>query len=100
MKPESLTTLLKLSNCSLNAACIYSALRKTGHAEMIEYPSTTGSGEIKSYLSLTEAGEAFGLNRGTMHDFKTEARFYPQKFGALLAIVAAQIAAEARAFEN
>lgn len=95
MKPESLTTLVKMSNTSANAASILSALRKSGHAKEVEYPSTTGSGEIKTFTSLTDQGLAFGINRSTDHPFKTEARFYPDKFPALLAVVATQIKAEA-----
>lgn len=95
MKPESLTTLVKMTNTSANAASILCALRKSGLAKEVEYPSTTGSGEIKTFTSLTEDGLAFGINRSTDHPFKTEARFFPEKFPALLAAVAAQIKTEA-----
>lgn len=97
MKPESLTTLLKISGSSLNAAAMFNALLRTGHGQIVEYESTTGSGEVKSFFALTESGLAYGTNRSTLHEFKTEARFYPDKFRELLIIVAQAILAEAEA---
>ena len=95
MEPESLTTLLKSVNTSLNAAAILAALKRTGHVTDIEYASTTGSGELKTFAALSPSGLSFGINRPTAHPFKTEARFYRSKFAALLKVVAEQIQAEA-----
>jgi len=68
---------------------------KAGYAELHQYASSTGSGEIKSFKRLTEQGEVFGVNKASMgHPFKTEARFYGEAFPQLLGIVMSQLTAE------
>jgi hypothetical protein len=94
METESLTALLKSVDTSLNAATILSALKRTGHLAEIEYPSTTGSGVLKTYSALSASGLTFGINKPTMHPFKTEARFFQSQFHTLLKIVALQIQKE------
>lgn len=93
MKVDSLTGLVKTTGISLNAASINQALIKAGLAEEVEYASTSGSGEIKKYVRLT--GTEYGINRATMHEFRTEMRFYPNRFPDLLRAVARQITTEA-----
>lgn len=91
---QPLTNLIKDAGISLNAAAILAALKKTDLTEIVEYESTSGSGEIKTFQRLTEAGLEFGTNRPTAHDFKTKPRFYPSRFPALLRIIGQQLMAE------
>lgn len=91
---EPLTNLIKDAGISLNAAAILAALKKTDLVEIIEYESTSGSGEIKTFLRLTAAGLEFGTNKPTGHEFKTEPRFYPSRFPALLRIIGRQLMSE------
>ena len=45
------------------------------------YLSTTDSGEIKSYLVLTEQGLEYGKNAfNPFHEFKTDPKFFEDKF--------------------
>lgn len=87
MKVESLTNLVKDTGISLNAASLLAAIVRTHIAETVEYPSTTGSGEIKTYVRLTEDGLQYGINRKGAHEFKTEPRFYPHTFRELLLVI-------------
>lgn len=91
MKAESLTSLVKDAGISLNAASLLTALVRTELAETVEYPSTTGSGEIKTFVRLTEAGLKYGVNKSTMHEFKTDPRFFAETFPKLLRVVHLQI---------
>lgn len=76
--------LLQEINSPLNAASFLSGLALSGMAENRTYPSTTGSGELKHFLQLTESGLAYGINQGSsMHKFKTEPRFWPESFPQL-----------------
>ncbi|MCR5941126.1 hypothetical protein FG152_09855 [Ochrobactrum sp. XJ1] len=94
MKAESLTNLVKDAGISLNAASLLAALVRTELAETVEYPSTTGSGEVKSFVRLTETGLSYGLNKPTMHEFKTDPRFFAETFPELLHVVHLQIGRE------
>ncbi|MGA3825367.1 hypothetical protein [Pseudomonas chlororaphis] len=84
---KPLKTLISDLGVSFDASTIMNALLKTGHAENFEYASTTGSGAKKSFRKLTHTGEQFGINKPSMHPFKTEARFYAETFPAMLQVV-------------
>lgn len=94
MKAESLTVLVKQSGVSLNAATILAAIRHTDLVEEVEYVSTSGSGEIKSFLRLTDAGLAFGVNKDGAHEIKTEARFFAETFPGLLRVIIQRLGEE------
>lgn len=71
------------------------ALVKTGHAEVFQYASTTGSGAMKSFKRLTDQAEQFGVNKASMgHPFKTEPKFYAETFADLLNVVVCQLQGE------
>lgn len=77
---------------SLDPITIMNALLKAGYAENIEYLSSTGSGELKSFRRLTEAGEKFGVNKGGYGStIKTDARFFETTFPELLKVVVKQL---------
>lgn len=97
MEIKTLKSLLADHDISFDANTIMNALIKSGHAENYEYASTTGSGAIKSFKRLTEAGEQFGINKPTMHPLKTEPRFHEEMFPALLRVVVAQLENEVTA---
>ena len=100
MKPDSLTNLVKDKGISLNAASLLAAIVKTPLAEIAEYVSTTGSGEIKKFVRLTDAGLKYGINRTGVHEFKTEVRFYPHTFHEFLAVVHEYIGREIAALSD
>lgn len=76
--------LLQEINSPLNAASFLAGLALSGLAEQCEYLSTTGSGEKKHFLQLTESGLAYGINQSNpMHKFKTEPRFWSESFPQL-----------------
>lgn len=87
MQAKSLKALIADHGVSFDANTIMATLIKTGLAENFEYPSTTGSGALKSFKKLTLAGEQFGVNKPAMHPFKTEARFFTETFPQLLSLV-------------
>ncbi|WFP48532.1 hypothetical protein PL263_10445 [Methylomonas sp. EFPC3] len=79
---------------SLNPSSIGKALVNTGVMREISYLSTTGSGEEKQFKEIVPDYLEFGVNRKTMHEFKTEPRFYIDKFPQLLEIAVKQIQLE------
>lgn len=91
---ETITNLLKDAGSSLHPSTINKVMLKAGLAEMAEYLSTTGSGEVKSFLQLNEAGVRFGENTWTAHPIKTSVRLYPEQFPELLALVLQGLVAE------
>lgn len=97
MQSYSLTQLSKETKTSLNAASILSAIIKTDLANEVEYVSTSGSGEIKKFVQLSDSGLRYGENRATIHEFKTEPRFYAKTFPELLASIILQLDAEVKA---
>lgn len=65
----------------LDAASFYNGLLLAGLMEEVEYESTTGSGEIKTFLRLVDGTEQLGFNKKSgFHEFKTEPRFYVDSF--------------------
>jgi len=87
MQAKPLKALIADHNVSFDPSTIMAALIKIGLAENLEYPSTTGSGALKSFKRLTPTGEQFGVNKPAMHPFKTEARFFAETFPQLLSLV-------------
>ncbi|MDP3876277.1 MAG: hypothetical protein Q8Q50_04785 [Methylobacter sp.] len=91
---DSLTSLVKLFDVSLSANTIGSALLKAGVLREVSYLSTTGSGEEKHFREIPPAFLEFGVNRRTVHEFKTEPRFYAERFPELMIIVMKQLESE------
>lgn len=83
--------LLEENSSPLNSASLFDALLLAGLLEEKKYVSSTGSGEIKSYLALTECGQKYGVNRISRYSEKTELRFYPSTFKELLVIASKAI---------
>jgi len=70
-----------------DAATLFRALEKAGMLSVVEYPSTTGTGEVKTFKALVGKGLEYGVNKETIHKFKTECRFYDHSFDRLLTLV-------------
>lgn len=92
--PRSLTRLLDQYDLSIDAASIYKALVKAGIVSVMEYESTSGSGEIKYYKKIGQDWLKYGENKSVDHPFRTEARFYPTMFPRLMALVVDQLKEE------
>lgn len=83
----SATELLEARNSFIDASMLFKLLGKTGHLNVVEYLSSLGTGEIKTFKSLTDKGLKYGINRGTGHPPKTECRFFEETFDELLSEV-------------
>lgn len=83
-KAFSAKDLLEKHSSPLNSTSLFNGMVLAKLLEEKKYLSSTGSGEIKSYLSLTENGMKFGINRSSEYSQKTEVRFYPSTFRELL----------------
>jgi len=95
MAAYALKDLVQAYDVSLNPAAINLAMKRIGITKDIEYQSTTGSGEIKTYVALTDKGAKYGLNRPDgIHEFKTKCRFYAETFPELIVEVGQQITKE------
>ncbi|MCO7516442.1 hypothetical protein NJF44_15575 [Pseudomonas guariconensis] len=94
MEVKPLKSLIAEYGVSFDANTILNALINSGHVKNEEYPSTTGSGVMKSFKRLTTAGEQYGVNKSTMHPFKTEPRFFDETFPQLLKVVVDQLHSE------
>jgi hypothetical protein len=90
-KVQSAKDLLEEHSSPLNSASLFDALLLAGLLEEKKYVSSTGSGEIKSYMSLTDEGQRYGVNRISKYSEKTELRFYPSTFKALLVVASKAI---------
>lgn len=98
MQAKTLKSLIAEHGVSFDAATIMNALVKTGHAEVFQYPSTTGNGVMKSFKRLTVQSEHLGINKASMgHPFKTEPKFYAEAFTDLLNVVVSQLREETAA---
>jgi hypothetical protein len=95
MQAKTLKSLIAEHGVSFDAATIMNELVKTGHAEVFQYASTTGSGAMKSFKRLTDQAEQFGVNKASMgHAFKTEPKFFAETFADLLNVVVCQLQEE------
>ncbi len=87
---------LQKHNLPLDAHSFYNGLILAGLIEEASYLSSTGSGEVKSFLKLTERGEVYGLNKKSgFHPQKTEPRFYTNTFLEVYLISVSAIAEHA-----
>lgn len=83
--PVSVTAALKERGVTLPAASVLQMMQWVGLVEEVEYTSSSGSGEIKRFLRLTERGLAYGINvPGPVSKEKTEVAIYPSVLGAIL----------------
>ena len=81
-KLKTAKLLLAESNLPMDAASFYRSLVLIGAMKDVEYASTTGSGEMKSFVQFTECGLEYGENKASgWHEFKTEPKFYENQFG-------------------
>ncbi|TWD86375.1 hypothetical protein FB547_104319 [Variovorax beijingensis] len=85
MRTASAKELLQGINALLNVNALYAILIQMGLAEEVEYRSSTGSGEIKSYTRLTEAGLLYGKNKESGFSASTTMVFYESAFLSLYA---------------
>ncbi|MCG9105605.1 hypothetical protein LH433_02390 [Laribacter hongkongensis] len=95
-KLQSAKALLESCGSPLNAASLYAGMAQIGLLTEIEYLSSTGSGEIKQYKSLTEDAMCYGENVSTMSPVKTDIKLYPSTFPELLLRVCDGISDHAR----
>jgi len=96
-RAESLTALVKAFDLSLSPATIGKALVKAEIMRDMTYLSTTGSGKEKFFREIMPAYMEYGINRTKMHEFKTEPRFYIDRFPDLVVKVLEQLTKEAGA---
>lgn len=93
-KPVALTKLLESNNLSLNANSIFTILLKIGILREVNYSSTTGSGETKSFKELSPEYSIYGVNARTPHEFITALKFYPSEFKSLINLVFEELKSE------
>jgi hypothetical protein len=72
MKLLSITAALKHHQIPLHAQSVLQMLTWAGLVEEVEYLSSTGSGEVKTFQRLTAAGLQYGENTATLSPTKTE----------------------------
>ncbi len=81
-KLKTAKVLLAENKLPMDAASFYKSLILTGAMKDVEYASTTGSGEMKSFVQLTDQGLEYGENKASgWHELKTEPKFYEHQFG-------------------
>lgn len=82
-KLASAKALLSEHGLPLDANSFFNGLEICGMLERCPYESTTGSGEIKHFSQLIGDGLKVGENKASgWHEFKTEPKFYPDRFAA------------------
>lgn len=80
-KLDTAKHLLQQHDLPLDANSLCKGLALSGAMKEVEYLSTSGSGEVKTYWQFTGEGEAFGENKkNRFHEFKTEPRFFERGF--------------------
>ena len=94
MEALAVTKLLEKYKTSLNAACMLKCLTASGVLRDVNYESTSGSGEIKTFKEISPDHIKYGANIPTMHELKTEPRFYSERFVELLEIAVCQLKSE------
>jgi len=70
----------------LDATSFFNGLALAGIVSRVEYLSTTGSGEVKHFLKIDDGHLHIGQNKKTMHEFKTEVRFFRSGFESLVVV--------------
>lgn len=91
MKELSAKDLLHKYSSPLDSASLFNAMLLAGLIEVKEYISSTGSGEIKTYRSLTESGLKYGINKRSSYSDATDLKFFPSNFNELLVLVSKEI---------
>ena len=91
MKVLPAKDLLNKYSSPLDAASLFKAMQVAGLLEDKKYVSSTGSGEVKAYRSLTHEGLKFGINKESGYSEATEIKFFPETFGNLLVIASMAI---------
>ena len=79
-------TLLAEIGSGLDATSFFNGLELSGIVARVEYLSTTGSGEVKQFVKIDDGHLNIGQNKKTMHEFKTEARFFRDGFEPLVVV--------------
>lgn len=79
-------TLLAEIGSRLDATSFLNGLELAGYVSRVEYLSTTGSGEVKHFVRINDNHLGIGQNKKTMHEFKTEARFFRGGFESLVVV--------------
>jgi len=80
-KTTSAKKLLAAHKLPMDAATFNNGLILSGFLEIKTYLSSTGSGEEKYYIILTDAGLKYGKNKASgWHEFKTEPIFFDAIF--------------------
>lgn len=81
----------------MDASSLFNGLVIGGKMKVVEYESSTGSGEIKYYMQITADGAVYGENKPNgWHEFKTEPKFYEQRFPEAYMTCCEAIASHAR----
>ncbi|WP_056396315.1 hypothetical protein [Massilia sp. Root418] len=80
----SITAALKQHAIPLHAQAILQMLIWARLVEEVEYLSSTGSGEVKTFQRLTHIGLEYGENVATLSPTKTEIKILPNSLPALI----------------
>jgi hypothetical protein len=83
--------LLNQHSSPLDAASLFNAMYLAGLLEEKKYLSSTGSGELKSYHSLTDSGLKYGLNQGSRYSEKTDVKLFSPTFKELLVVASTAV---------
>lgn len=95
-KPAPASKFIKELGLPMNNKTFEQGLILCGDLESAEYVSSTGSGEIKTFLRLTQTGLALGQNAySPFSPHRTDAVFFPSSFTIAYARAAAAIAKHA-----
>ena len=93
-------TLLENFGSPMDSTTLFRAFEIAGLIEKIEYISSSGSGEIKTFWAFTDKGLQFGENKPTLSPTKTNLAFYPITFHDALLAAAEVIMAHTRSLQN
>lgn len=92
LKTSASKKLLERHKLPMDAATLNNGLILAGVLETKTYLSTTGSGEEKSFVAFTTAGQEFGRNAaGSWHEFKTEPKYFEHRFAETYLLAATAI---------
>jgi hypothetical protein len=82
----SVMAALKEAEVSLSAQTVLQLMERAALVENVEYVSSSGSGEIKKFSRLTEAGLGYGANKATFSPTKTDIKIDPTKVKDILVV--------------